>query len=200
MNLIEKGGIQMRAHKGMALFITALTVAMLATGCSWNDKDDRANRNTTRSNMVNPPTLLPSMRPDHLPEMHNNKHLTNSQETARAITKINEVRSATVLLSDNNAYVGIVINAPRYGQGQHFMGKPNRNGPGFDTVNSALRTKITDEVKKVNPSINNVYISADPTFIHSFNGFSNQVTHGNPIQSFISQFNDAMRKSFPINK
>jgi YhcN/YlaJ family sporulation lipoprotein len=191
----------MRAHKGMALFITALTVAILATGCSWSDKDDRANtRNTTRSNMVNPPTLLPSMRPDNLPGMHNNKHLTNSQETARAITKINEVRSATVLLSDHNAYVGIVINAPRYGQGQNFMGVPNHNGPGFDTVNDALRTKITDEVKRVNPTINNVYISADPRFNQSFHGFSNQVTHGNPIKSFISQFNDAMRKSFSINK
>jgi YhcN/YlaJ family sporulation lipoprotein len=150
--------------------------------------------------MVNPPTLLPSMRPDNMAGMHNNKHLTNSQETARAITKINEVRSATVLLSDNNAYVGIVINAPRYGQGQNFMGKPNRNGPGMDTVNDALRTKITDEVKKVNPSIQNVYISADPQFIHSFKGFSDQVIHGNPIKSFISQFNDSMRKSFPLNK
>lgn len=191
----------MRLHKGMALFFTALTVAMFATGCSWNDKDDRANmRNTTRSNMVNPPTLLPSMRPDNLLGMHNNKHLTNSQETARAITKMNEVRSANVLLSDNNAYVGIEINAPRYGQGQSFMGKPNRNGPGFDTVNDALRTKITEKVKSLNPSIKNVYISADPTFMNTFRGYSNQVVHGNSIQSFISQFNDAMKKSFPITK
>ena len=194
----------MDTKKGMALFITALTLTMFATGCSWNDKDDRANtsrtNHTARSNMVNPPTLLPSMRPDKLPGMHNNKHLTNSQETARAITKINEVSSATVLLSDNNAYIGVVINAPRYGQGQSFMGNPNRNGPGFDTVNDALRTKITNVVKKVNPSINKVYISADPKFIRSFHGFSNQVIHGNPIQSFISQFNDAMKKSFPITK
>lgn len=189
----------------------ALSMAFIfmLSGCNWNDDSDngvttkRLNDTSNRQNGVNrmgvtPPTLLPSLRPDNSGVLHDNTRLTQSQKTAQRLTKMNEISSATVLLSDQNAYVGVRLNVPQYG-GQRLMGTPNRDLNGMDSINKGLKEKIARKVKQENPTIKNVYISASPNFLRKFEGYSNQVIQGNPVKSFISQFNEAMRGSFPIN-
>jgi YhcN/YlaJ family sporulation lipoprotein len=187
----------------------SMAFIFILTGCTWNDAsdngvktksiNDRANRpyGVNRLGVQTPPTLMPSLRPDTTGVMHENANLVQDQRTANKLTKMNEISQATVLLSKDNAYVGVKLNTPIYG-GQSYMGTPNRQLNGMDTINAGLHAKITRKVKDMNPTIKNVYVSASPDFLNTFNGYADQITRGNPVRSFISQFNDAMRKSFPI--
>lgn len=198
----------MRKNGAVKASLLAIAFVLILSGCTWNDDDNNVTtKSRTDGNVkpfganrmgVTPPSLLPSIRPDNNGITHNNKRLTQSQKTAQRLTKMNEISSATVLLSENNAYVGVKLNVPRYG-GQSYMGTPNRNLNGMDAVNDQLRAKITKRVKQMNPSINSVYISASPDMNKRFEGYSNQLNRGDSADGFISQFNENMRDMFPLD-
>lgn len=200
----------MRKSGILQFTVFSIALALVLTGCTWNDASDNgiSTKSTTRHDArpfgtnrmgVTPPSLLPSLQPDRSGVLHNNTNLTQSQKTAQKLTKMHEISSATVLLSDTNAYVGVKLNTPQYG-GQRMMGTPNRNMNGLDAINTGLRAKIAKKVKQLNPSIQHVYISASPDFLRQFEGYSNQITNGTPAKSFISNFNDTMRNIFPLNR
>ena len=76
--------------------------------------------------------------------MHNNTRMDIDEQVAKEITNMKEVESATVLLTDRNAYVAIVVDDETKGNGSR----------------GDLKQKVANKVKSLHQQINNVYVSA----------------------------------------
>ncbi|GMK37664.1 hypothetical protein PCCS19_07180 [Paenibacillus sp. CCS19] len=61
-----------------------------------------------------------------------------------------------------------------------------------------VKNSIAAEVKRMAPSVDHVYISANPDFVDRMNGYWNDVKAGHPIQGFIAEFNAMVDRIFPV--
>ncbi|EFM08886.1 Sporulation lipoprotein YhcN/YlaJ-like protein [Paenibacillus curdlanolyticus YK9] len=64
-------------------------------------------------------------------------------------------------------------------------------------LTDALKNRIADEVKRIAPNVNNVYVSANPDFVDRMSGYWNDVKAGHPIQGFVAEFNAMVERLFP---
>ncbi|NBD27323.1 YhcN/YlaJ family sporulation lipoprotein [Paenibacillus glycinis] len=64
-------------------------------------------------------------------------------------------------------------------------------------VTTAMKAQIASEVKKMSPSIKNVYVSANPDFVDRMGAYMADVKAGHPIQGFIAEFNAMVDRIFP---
>lgn len=60
-----------------------------------------------------------------------------------------------------------------------------------------VKNQIAAEVKKLVPTIDNVYVSANADFVDRMNGYWNDVKAGRPIQGFMAEFNAMVERVFP---
>jgi hypothetical protein len=200
---------------------------------------------------------------------HNNTRMIMSRYTAEEIAEMDGIRSANVLLTDHNAYVGVVmdnnagqqvqggtsglrskINGNSYynystGMNETYSGVDNggnrignngignrglgagagtngagagtngagagTNGAGAGTnggmaggigdydMEDRMKARIADIVKSVNPSVRNVYVSANPGFVDRINGYAESFGNGRPIRGMILEFNEMVERVFPDN-
>lgn len=61
-----------------------------------------------------------------------------------------------------------------------------------------VKSSIAAEVKRIAPSVDHVYISANPDFVDRMNGYWDDVKAGHPIQGFIAEFNAMVDRIFPV--
>ena len=61
-----------------------------------------------------------------------------------------------------------------------------------------VKNKIEAVVRKHDPRIQNVYISANPEFHSRMQGYANDVNQGHPINGFIAEFNALVERIFPV--
>jgi len=61
-----------------------------------------------------------------------------------------------------------------------------------------VKSSIAAEVKRIAPSVRQVYISANPDFVDRMNGYWEDVKAGHPIQGFIAEFNAMVDRIFPV--
>jgi YhcN/YlaJ family sporulation lipoprotein len=115
---------------------------------------------------------------------------------------MDEVKSANVLLTANNAFIAVVLPP-----GTTTSSDMNAKNP-TDRIHQAaagadlslqLKQLIAEKVKAVNPNIRNVYISANPDFVQRINGFSQDVKNGRPVSGFMNEFNTIVQRIFPSN-
>ncbi|MNI62697.1 Lipoprotein YhcN precursor [compost metagenome] len=66
-----------------------------------------------------------------------------------------------------------------------------------DAVTPAMKDKISVEVKRSAPHIDNVYVSANPDFVDRIGGFADQVRAGHPIAGFANEFSTLVERIFP---
>ncbi|MNB71651.1 Lipoprotein YhcN precursor [compost metagenome] len=66
-----------------------------------------------------------------------------------------------------------------------------------DGVTPAMKDKISVEVKRSAPHIDNVYVSANPDFVDRIGGFADQVRAGHPIAGFANEFSTLVERIFP---
>ncbi len=116
--------------------------------------------------------------------MHGNTRIEVSDRVADKITAMPGIDSAFVMMTDRNAYVAVT-------QDHKAMGSNNMN------LTDALKDKIADQVRGLSPSVENVYVSADPDFTSRMQGYANEVRQGQPIQDFIAEFNALVERIFP---
>ncbi|MGM9921967.1 MAG: YhcN/YlaJ family sporulation lipoprotein [Bhargavaea sp.] len=108
-------------------------------------------------------------------------NLEHDKEVADRVSTVDGVEGATVLLSENNAYVAVDL------------------AEGTDETEE-LKTKIHDEVKAAKPNVENVYVSADPDFVKQFKDYGNQIEQGHPVKGFFNEFSDLIKRTFPDAK
>lgn len=131
-----------------------------------------------------------------------------SQEIANQLASLPEVQTANVLVTNNNAYVAVVLRSGTAvtgtGQGTNVtgttnLGNANTGTTGVRDVSQDVKDKIADKVRSVNPNIRNVYVSANPDFVERMNVFAQEVRNGRPVEGLLNEFNNVIKRVFPSN-
>ncbi|MFC4596944.1 YhcN/YlaJ family sporulation lipoprotein [Cohnella hongkongensis] len=115
--------------------------------------------------------------------MHGNTRMEASDRIANKISAMPGIGAAYVMLTDRNAYVAVV--------------EDDRANTGHTSLTDEVKDKIANQVKALSPSVENVYVSANPDFIGRMEGYANDVRAGHPIQGFITEFNALVERIFP---
>ena len=71
------------------------------------------------------------------------------------------------------------------------------NTKATDNVTKEIKDKIAAEVKKHDPKINAVYVSANPDFVERVNYYADEVRAGRPIKGFVDEFRTMVERIFP---
>ncbi|WNS43403.1 YhcN/YlaJ family sporulation lipoprotein [Paenibacillus sp. MMS20-IR301] len=66
-----------------------------------------------------------------------------------------------------------------------------------DTLTQDLKDKIADQVKKSNPDIKNVYVSANPDFVERADYYAREFRAGHPLKGFANEFRTMVERIFP---
>lgn len=101
-----------------------------------------------------------------------------ADEVADKITEMEEVESASVLVTDNNAYVAVELSE------------------GTEETEE-IKTKISDAAKAENADFNNVYVSANPDFALQFRDYGDRIRANEPVEGFFDEFAETVDRVFP---
>ncbi|MEH7346852.1 YhcN/YlaJ family sporulation lipoprotein [Bacillus sp. JJ1532] len=183
--------------KVKAIIASLFTMSILA-GCGVNNDNnvnETAMRNRDNLTRVNNPGTNDfnvfdnrDMRNTNITPVRNNKNALNNSSKMRVadraadkIVSMPEVDHANVIVTDNNAYVAArLVN--------------KQNGLSRD-----IERKISDQVKSVDRSINDVYVSVNPDFYDRMNNYSNDIRNGQPVEGLFDEFSTTVRRVFPTH-
>ncbi|TVX97938.1 YhcN/YlaJ family sporulation lipoprotein [Cohnella terricola] len=115
--------------------------------------------------------------------MHGNSRIESSDRIANKISAMPGIGSAFVIMTDHNAYVAVK---------EHV-----KANSGSTALTDEVKDKIVDQVKSLSPSVENVYVSANPDFAGRMEGYATNVKAGHPIQGFLAEFNALVERVFP---
>lgn len=136
-----------------------------------NDRiDDNPNLNLNTNNNIKNNT-------DDIKAMHK-----NAGSIAKKITELKEVSKANVLISENEAIVGV-----------------NLRGSTQGTMTNNLRQKIETIVKGADKSINKVSITTEPQLVNRINTLTTNIGNGNIMDNFAEDIKDLLKKITPNN-
>ncbi|MDP4084916.1 MAG: YhcN/YlaJ family sporulation lipoprotein [Bacillota bacterium] len=178
------------------VIIASLLLGIFVTGCTKSNVNDNVayrNRNGMEPTRVNynPRNTGPAVtNPNATDVRYNNRDgnfVGNNQSrmrvadhAAKRVTDLREVDSANVIVTDNNAYVAAKL----------------ANNAGTK-LTQKIKKKISNRVKSVDPSINNVYISVNPDFYHRMTGYAKDIRSGRPVSGLFNEFSNTVQRIFP---
>lgn len=120
---------------------------------------------------------------------HNGEsRLDLADDAADRVAELDEVDTATVILSNRNAYVAVMMNNDK---------EDISATKGEDELSKDLEDKISDKVKEVKTDVENVYVSLNPDFVERMKGYGTRIQEGEPIEGFFDEFTEAVRNVFP---
>ncbi|QUG43838.1 YhcN/YlaJ family sporulation lipoprotein [Psychrobacillus sp. INOP01] len=161
----------------------------LLTACGTNNNDDKATETDTDKATENTDTVDEGMNGNDdvtndgttgngVANDTEGKEVELADEVADKITELEEVESASVLVTDNNAYVAVELKE------------------GSEETDE-LKTKISDAAKAENADFNNVYVSANPDFTKQFKDYGDRIRADEPVEGFFDEFTDTVERVFP---
>ncbi|WP_425490374.1 YhcN/YlaJ family sporulation lipoprotein [Heyndrickxia vini] len=116
--------------------------------------------------------------------INNNGNVNNkmrvADKAADKVAKLKEVDRANVIVTDNNAYVAVMLT------------DRSRN-----ELSKTVENKIAKEVRKADNDIDNVYVSVNPDFFDRMTDYGNDIRNGHPISGLFDQFNQTVQRIFP---
>jgi YhcN/YlaJ family sporulation lipoprotein len=115
--------------------------------------------------------------PNAVPNVTN---LRVANKAADAVSRLKEIDSAVVFLTDRTAYVAVVLE------------KDYRAG-----LTGRLKSKVAKQVKRSDPSVRTVYVSANPDFVSRMRDYARDVQQGRPIAGLIDNFRKMIQRTFP---
>ncbi len=101
-----------------------------------------------------------------------------ADEAAARIVKMKDVKSANVIVTNNDAYVAVVLNEGVEGT-------------------KLVEDKIAEEVRTANANFKNVYVSLNPDFVKQMTDYGTKIRAGEPVEGFFTEFSDAVKRVFP---
>ncbi|MFX3673431.1 MAG: YhcN/YlaJ family sporulation lipoprotein [Paenisporosarcina sp.] len=160
------------------LSATALCFALM--GCGPDENEETTN--STDNNEVADETADESVDNNG----GDNANLERADEAESKVTELEEVESATIIITDNNAYVAAVL--------QEKDGKQiTEDSEELDQINA----KIADQVRETNPDIENVYVSVNPDFVDQMNDYAEKIRAGEPVEGLVEEFTETAQRIFP---
>lgn len=175
------------------LLMSALVVVVLAAcGTNKNTPENNAGENPiTENNGVNKNETERQQGKDNSDDNavdngvdHNGEsRLDLAEDVADQVAELEEVDSATVILSNRNAYVAVVMNNAKEGTDEELP--------------KDLEDKISEKVREVKTDVDNVYVSLNPDFVERMKDYGTRIQEGEPIEGFFEEFGKAVRNVFP---
>ncbi|QTL51029.1 MULTISPECIES: YhcN/YlaJ family sporulation lipoprotein [Priestia] len=171
------------------LLSTILSVGFLF-GC--NDKKDEAEPDPTEEpseqKAENARNNNGPRDVGYQPDRDQNDNLDNdnqirlevADEAADRIAKLDEVDSANVIVTNQNAYVAVVLQDGTIGE-----------------VTDRLEKKIADQVRATDPDIRDVFVSSNPDFVNRMKDYGNKINKGAPVKGLFEEFTETVRRVFP---
>jgi spore cortex protein len=170
----------------------AVMLSSFLGACNFNNNDRDLGRET-RDNLTevnydnradrNMDNLNNNMDMGMDNQNNGNARMDVADEAAEKVTALKEVENATVIVTENNAYVAALLE-----------GGENKE------LSKETEKKIADAVKKTDPKINDVFVSTNPDFGDRLEGYADEINKGNPVTGFIDEFNETIRRIFPTNR
>lgn len=201
--------------KKLIVFSTALLLSLSLMGCTFNR--DRATPNKVNNNAA-PNEVVKDNTTNHTNQgagVHNNTgHETKlevAEDAADRVAELEEVESATVIVTNRNAYVAVVMK-DHANKGTNTTTKANTNtntntnkNKNTDTATTAtehelpqeLEKKIADRVREADKNIENVYVSLNPEFVERMTEYRTKINEGRPVAGFFEEFTESVRNVFP---
>ncbi|MED4241133.1 YhcN/YlaJ family sporulation lipoprotein [Priestia megaterium] len=111
---------------------------------------------------------------------NNQTRLEIADKAADHIAKLDEVDSANVIVTNQNAYVAVVLQDGSKGE-----------------VTDRLEKKIADQVRATDPDIQGVFVSSNPDFVERMRDYGNRINEGAPVKGLFEEFTETVRRVFP---
>jgi spore cortex protein len=99
------------------------------------------------------------------------------------IEQLDEVRHATVIVANRNAYVAVVLDDQPKGE-----------------VRNDVERKISDQVKEVDDNIEDVFVSGNPDFVDRMEDYGDKIQSGKPVRGLFEEFNEMVQRVFPTTR
>ena len=168
--------------KKLSLLTAACLISLSLMGCNNANQEDEEIGNNEQSQAEN--VENEGTNGDNLEESNTNNgddtRFEVADEAAEKITELEEVESATVIVTNHNAYVAAVLNDETQ-----------------EDVPDDVKAKIADEVKAVDKDINDVFVSVNPDFVEQTDDFADRADQGEPVEGLIEEFNEVVERVFP---
>jgi YhcN/YlaJ family sporulation lipoprotein len=123
------------------------------------------------------PTPTPNTTPD---PSQADEDVTMSNKLADRISTMEEINSATVVVSGSKAWVGVDLQADAGTE-----------------VTEEVKTKITQMVKNQANNIRTVYVTADADTVTRLRNVARDITAGKPISGFMDELIDITKRIMP---
>ncbi|TDF97174.1 YhcN/YlaJ family sporulation lipoprotein [Paenibacillus piri] len=205
---------------GLAL-VCASSAAALSGCFSWYDYNSANNYGSQRGAHPQDSSRAYQTAQQYTIVSHKHSNLDMSQFLSDQVAAMNGVNSAIVMLADNTAYVAITIDntaagtksSPRetnnggtvrglYNATQPFNDKadPRQLATGVNSyetvqhhanITHLFKQKIAEKIRSLQPTVSDVYISANRDYINTLNTIAQEAWKGNDLKPFIPEF-DAM--------
>ncbi|PLR68805.1 YhcN/YlaJ family sporulation lipoprotein [Bacillus sp. UMB0893] len=159
--------IQMIAAAGISFSL------LFSAGCAMND-NARENDNLMNNELKNVTYDEQTKEQDRMDVADN---------AAKKVFDLKEVKYANVIVTDQNAYVAVVLE-----------GDPKTE------LTQEIKDKIADQVRSTDNNIKDVYVSANPDFFDRMNDYAEKIRNGQPISGLADEFNEMIKRIFPQEK
>ncbi|ATY84945.1 hypothetical protein CVV65_08425 [Kyrpidia spormannii] len=188
----------------IAMTLTA-TISLFATGCGVSRE---ANPGTPAPAPA--PAPAPGGAPAPVPApAPRAMGVRVADDLAQKVVQIPGVRAATVFVSGDTAYVALDQGTtqgrpPAPGGVAPGQPAPSPSPSGGATygqtdvaVSNQLKQRVTDVIRKADPSIRIVRVSANPAVMQRFQTFSQDLQNGRPVSGVADQFRAFVQRLWP---
>jgi YhcN/YlaJ family sporulation lipoprotein len=231
--LKEVGLMSIKKWHLLILSISILAIAILS-GCSeggrqYGKSPDHTNFGSPVEDNTGSERAYQTQQ-QYGPVTHNNAKLDYSEFLSNQVMTLNGVNTAIVMVTDQNAYVGILIDSTATGTKGRTretnndgtrVGIYNPDNPNSDSINSndlnngannyetaqdhsllshRFKQRIAERIRFLNPAIMDVYISANRDFVNAMNNYAQESWKGHSLQTYLSEFNTTVTHFFGTNQ
>lgn len=170
--------------------VSSAMMALVITGCATNNNEDASENlglNRTHQDNLDNPMNVGDTRQNVNNDNNNNNDNGNgvngmrvSEDISNRVEALKEVSNANVIVTENNAYVGAVL----------------KDG-GEKDISNDLKERVADAVRGADPSVDQVYVSANPDFVQRMDRYANDIENGKPVEGFAEEFRELVTRIFP---
>lgn len=168
--------------KKLGMLTSVFLISIILMGCGNNGKEKviTENNSVTDNEVQDDNTTNQQTTEDNAVEDTNQSNVEVAEDAEKRIMELEEVDRATVLVTNETAYVAAVL---------------------VDQTSQDLSEQIEDKIvgltKTSNEAIQQVYVSLNPDFVQQMTDYRAKINEGEPVEGFFEEFNDAMSRMFP---
>ncbi len=188
----------MKNKKMILIVCTLLLVSLVGIGCKAAEKPVPNQQTTDRNKVTNEKNIprtdevlpkdnevLPkdneiNKDKDTITEDNTNNMNDKADRIIKEVENIEDVKTATVVITEHTALVGINLTSGTKGE-----------------LNSEIKNKVEDAVKKADKDITKVSVSADPDIFTRIENISKEIGNGRPLSGFGSEIEEIIRRITP---